>query len=321
METSQPTTAGGAAKGPLVERIINRIFRCSHRHKGLPITLKGETFAVCLDCGNHVPYNFHPLRVGTGRRSNQAAPDALQPAKKVERSIPAAKSIPAPKSVPAGKSVTAPKSVPGARPIPPVKSIPAAKPKSVVPDKGNKINVPNPIHGFRTRIGGGFLLGLLAIGLGGGIYYSNNRLPAPADHVAPDPVQPSTVPQSVPRTAASHTPPAPIPDTAATSRPAANTRSAANSRPASEVRSSNQIVRLEGEGRYVVVAREASAALEISQYPGRLGSLIQSGSLFTVSRGTAIQVLQSNKNIVQVLLKDGPLAGQAGWVQTSKVTP
>ena len=70
-----------------------------------------------------------------------------------------------------------------------------------------------------------------------------------------------------------------------------------------------------------MVAREASAALEISQYPGRLGRLIQSGSLFTVSRGTAIQVLQRNKNIVQVQLKNGPLAGQTGWVQASKIIP
>ena len=55
-------TASGEGKPPRLERILNRLLRCSHRHQTGPITLRGETFATCLDCGSHVPYSLDGLR-------------------------------------------------------------------------------------------------------------------------------------------------------------------------------------------------------------------------------------------------------------------
>jgi hypothetical protein len=39
-----------------LQRILNQVFRCSHRHRSLPITPKGEDqcYSVCLDCGKRL---------------------------------------------------------------------------------------------------------------------------------------------------------------------------------------------------------------------------------------------------------------------------
>ena len=39
-----------------LQRILNQVFRCSHRHKSLPLTPKGEDqcYSVCLDCGKRL---------------------------------------------------------------------------------------------------------------------------------------------------------------------------------------------------------------------------------------------------------------------------
>jgi hypothetical protein len=56
----------------------------------------------------------------------------------------------------------------------------------------------------------------------------------------------------------------------------------------------NQVLRLQGKKSVIVLGRQAVAALELSQHPGRIRKLIQSGSLFTVPCGTAIKLLQKN---------------------------
>jgi hypothetical protein len=88
---------------------------------------------------------------------------------------------------------------------------------------------------------------------------------------------------------------------------------------------SDQISHLEGKGSVIVLGREAGAALELSQHPERLSTLIQSGSLFTVPRGTAIKLLQGNRFgtrfVVKVRIMEGSKVGQEGWAQTSQVSP
>ena len=58
MDASRTVSDSGKAQLPLLQRILNRVFRCSHRHLGLPITLRGESFAACLDCGARVAYDL-----------------------------------------------------------------------------------------------------------------------------------------------------------------------------------------------------------------------------------------------------------------------
>ena len=58
MDAYRTVIVGGGVQAPLLQRILNRVFRCSHRHLGLPITLRGESFAVCLDCGERVAYDL-----------------------------------------------------------------------------------------------------------------------------------------------------------------------------------------------------------------------------------------------------------------------
>ena len=74
MSRSETVTATGRASSPILERIVNRVFRCSHRRQSRPITLKGETFAVCLDCGERIAYDLEGLRGGTPARGGTLGP-------------------------------------------------------------------------------------------------------------------------------------------------------------------------------------------------------------------------------------------------------
>lgn len=69
--------AGAAqAREPILQRMVNRIFRCSHRHKSHALTPRGETqrYAVCLDCGARLIPNLAALTAETPvRRSPRAA--------------------------------------------------------------------------------------------------------------------------------------------------------------------------------------------------------------------------------------------------------
>jgi hypothetical protein len=69
-----------------------------------------------------------------------------------------------------------------------------------------------------------------------------------------------------------------------------------------------------------MLGRDAKAALELSQHPKKLSRLIQSGSLFTVPRGTAIKPLQGNRSVIKVVIMEGSMVGQEGWAQVSQVS-
>jgi hypothetical protein len=84
---------------------------------------------------------------------------------------------------------------------------------------------------------------------------------------------------------------------------------------------SNRTWRLEGKSSVVILGIEASAVLELSEHPGRMGDLIQSGSLFTVPRGTAIKVGETANGVMKILILEGSMAGREGWVQASQVSP
>jgi hypothetical protein len=90
-------------------------------------------------------------------------------------------------------------------------------------------------------------------------------------------------------------------------------------------RSNSAPGRLSGNGSVIVLAREAGAALELSQHPERLSKLIQNGSLFTVPRGTAIKLVQGNRLgnrlVIRVLIMNGSKVGQEGWAQTWPISP
>jgi hypothetical protein len=93
----------------------------------------------------------------------------------------------------------------------------------------------------------------------------------------------------------------------------------------SAVPQSDEVSRLEGKGSVIVLGREAGAALELSQHPERLSKLIERGSLFTVSRGTAIELLEGNRLgsrlVIKVRIMEGSKVGQEGWAQPSQVSP
>jgi hypothetical protein len=88
---------------------------------------------------------------------------------------------------------------------------------------------------------------------------------------------------------------------------------------------SSQVLHLEGKRSVIVLGREAGAALELSQHPERLSKLIRRGSLFTVTRGTAIKPLLGNRLgnrfVIKVLIMEGSMVGQEGWTQTSQLSP
>ena len=84
---------------------------------------------------------------------------------------------------------------------------------------------------------------------------------------------------------------------------------------------SDEVLRLHGKKSLIVLGRDAVAAVELLQHPGRLRKLIWSGSLFTVPRGTAIKLLQENRTVSKVLIMEGSMVGQEGWVQTWQVSP
>src|SRR5581483_546294 len=62
MSLNGETTTTAEANSPVLERILNRVLRCSHRQLGRPITLDGESFAVCLDCGKRIAYDLRAFR-------------------------------------------------------------------------------------------------------------------------------------------------------------------------------------------------------------------------------------------------------------------
>jgi DNA-directed RNA polymerase subunit RPC12/RpoP len=53
------------------DTLLNLLFRCSHRRLSRPVTPVrrgnepgGETYVVCLDCGEHFSYDAMNMRLG-----------------------------------------------------------------------------------------------------------------------------------------------------------------------------------------------------------------------------------------------------------------
>ena len=50
-DTSRAGRANPRTPAALLASLLVRLFGCPHTHMGLPITLGGETYCACLDCG------------------------------------------------------------------------------------------------------------------------------------------------------------------------------------------------------------------------------------------------------------------------------
>lgn len=248
MERPAKTTAGGDGNPPGLERILNRLLRCSHRHQTSPMTLKGETFATCLDCGGRVPYSLDGLR-------------AAMPCKNAVGKIP------------------------------------------VIKQPGTNSNF-KPIHSTLrkwTREGLWLGLGLVAAGFGGGIFYSGQR-------------------HALPQTLTSKTPAPPFPKLEESSIVAAvPTAAGPMPPPLAEPHRITPAARLESDARFIVLAYEAADALAVAQHPTKLPDLVQNGSLFSVSRGTPVRVVEKRQGVTRVVITGGSMAGQEGWVSAARV--
>jgi hypothetical protein len=101
--------------------------------------------------------------------------------------------------------------------------------------------------------------------------------------------------------------------------PSSNETPPPNAAPAHTVRP-KPTLRLRNKGAVVVLARDPSEALALQQHPSTLGKLTQSGSLFTVASGTAVNPSQMESGLIKVLIIEGAMAGQEGWVQAWQAT-
>lgn len=79
-------------------------------------------------------------------------------------------------------------------------------------------------------------------------------------------------------------------------------------------------LRLRSKDSIVVLARELSSAAELRQNPDNLVKLVQSGLLFTVTRGTAAALQQMEGGFIKVRILDGAHAGQEGWIDRSQAS-
>ena len=279
--------AGGASDSWLL-RILNGVLRCTHQHKSRPITPRGggQTYAVCLDCGTRLAYDLKAMRG-----------DASVPGSSLDRQTP----------------------LPGA--------------------PGPWATMWHDSLRFHREFGTTAVLWLGAVSLAGGLLYLPNRTAGPKKLTTPEQVRPSPSADSV-----KSSPSLPIQerDAEALLAPQENTlatptvstqpesttgtkTSEPDSTSASEVPRSDQVLRLEGTGSFVVLGREDVVALELSQHPKMLSKLIQRGSLFTVPRGTAVNLLQGNRLgnrfVVKVRIMEGSMVGQEGWAQTWQISP
>lgn len=301
MDGSRAVTGAAEADGPKLQKILNRVFRCAHRQQTRPITLRGECYAVCLDCGQRLAYDFQAMRFGASASGDgPSRPDA-------EGETTRAPEVPVPKSV------------------------------SSVPDpSGTAIDNSRP---FRRTVGSMtkevLWLGVLAIGLTSGFLYWADTRPEPEKPAAPKRVPPSISAGAVKSppgiTADRHdtaSPPSPKtsdsvakPTVSNASKPTTAEAMGPAPLPVSETAGSAAGPRLDSKGPVVVLGREAAAALELLRYPGRLSKLIRRGSLFTVPRGTAIKLGRTKRGVIHVRIIDGAMAGQEGWAQAGQIMP
>ncbi|HLK47335.1 MAG TPA: hypothetical protein VKT49_04320 [Bryobacteraceae bacterium] len=176
-------------------------------------------------------------------------------------------------------------------------------------------------------------VGLFAVGLSGGLYFvglirQSRALAAPLPSLPPSACiqSPVSEPQTSIRRAAAPNErdkvPFSMPADPAGKKPGsvkARGRTALSGAP--DPSAPPQAWRLQGNSPFVILGLEAPVVRELSRDPDRLHDLIQTGSLFTVPRGTAIQVREVENGVIKIEIKEGSMAGREGWVQASQITP
>jgi hypothetical protein len=288
----------GAGRGSdaRLQRILNRVFRCSHRRQSRPITPKGEAqaYAVCLDCGTRLAYDLKAMRVGASLLGSSLDGRSSEGRKRKVLDIPA--------------------------------------PGFILSASRRWETMQNYSRRFYRELGARrpLWLGLLAISLAGGSLYLLNRHAGPEILSAPELARPlpsagseKSSPNLPGEERATQSVPAPdttqpvAPPTVSLEPGSATEKETIGPDPTSgsEVPESNPVLRLEGKGSVVVLGRGEIPALELSQHPDRLSKLIRSGSVFTVPRGTAIKLLQGDRLVIKVLILEGSMVGQEGWAQ------
>ncbi|HLK46609.1 MAG TPA: hypothetical protein VKT49_00665 [Bryobacteraceae bacterium] len=79
-------------------------------------------------------------------------------------------------------------------------------------------------------------------------------------------------------------------------------------------------VRLRSRSSVVIVASNQFQAQEIGRRSRRLGELIQGGSLFSISNGTAVAVEEQMDGVAKVRILQGAMAGKQGWVPNAEIS-
>src|SRR6516225_9484673 len=79
-----------------LQGILNRVFRCSHRHQTRPITPKGggQAYTVCLDCGTRLAYDLNAIRVEAAVPGGNVGRHSSELGKEKVLDIPAQRFIP-----------------------------------------------------------------------------------------------------------------------------------------------------------------------------------------------------------------------------------
>src|SRR6516162_7298945 len=291
---------GGDENGAWLQRILNRVFRCSHRRQTRPMTPKGEdqAYAVCLDCGARIAYDLSAIRAEASAPGSRLVRQTSEAGKEKLLDIPAQDSIPS------------------------------------APERWQMLS--RDLSQFHREFGTTAVLGLLAIGLAGGLFYLLNHWAEPKNVTAPKHARPlpsaeavksaPSLPTEQRDTEVVTAPPTtkPLESPVASEEPTSTSRETTIGKDSTSISGSarsNEVLRLEGKGSVIVLGRNAATALELSQHPTRLSRLTRRGSLFTVPRGTAIKLLQENGSVAKVLIMRGSKAGQAGWVETWQTQP
>ena len=287
MENREASADNPKSTDSALQNLLNRVFRCRHRRKTFPFTPRGEDqcYAVCLDCGQRLGADLH--EIGTALPSEKA-------------------SLPKPSSAPS-------------------------------PSQAERSRASAPDFGLRNWKFDLLWVGLFVVGLSGGLYLTDrirqsalqravpeNRLsPAACSDMQTVSLRSGGAAPSIPKAVAETRAAAPsVPKAVAETRAAAPVPPPVRkSAPADGAESRQVTSRLVSKSSVAVLGLEAAAVAELSEHPGRLGDLIQSGSLFTVPSGTPIRVLETENGVLKVEILEGSMAGRAGWARPSQVMP
>lgn len=280
MEDQATTGVSVEAQGAGLQALLNRVFRCRHRHKTFPFTPKDsdQCYAVCLDCGQRIPAEA-PL---TEKPLQSKAIAAEEPKKGAVKPLEERAERRNADARPAGTGV---------------KDTPAAGLRK------------NNLHDM-------LWICLFVVGLSGGLYFTARTPARPDLRSGSSAAQTSGSGETEGETKISAT--APYRSLENDARPDALSEGRGASTDAQA--RTRRTPRLEDKGPVVVLGFEAAAVRELSGHPSRLKDLIQSGSLFTVPHGTRIRVGETNDGAVKVLILEGSMAGREGWALLSQVT-